>query len=109
MDERWEHWLCPKCGLHALTPKDANVEPWACECATHPSMERHVEPHGFGARVRWQRSRKRMTLRALAKQTGISASHLCDVERDINQPSLKVAVALSQSLQVPIGWLAETE
>lgn len=106
MDERFDHWLCPRCGVHSLTPADAKVEPWHCDCAERPLVARFDVPEGFGPRVRWQRQRRRMSLRELSRRVRVSPSHLSDVERGINEPSLGIAARIAAELRISLNWLA---
>lgn len=61
----------------------------------------------LGARVRAQRARQGVSLRDLAAATGISASHLSAIERDLTHPSVdvlqKTAAALETSVVALLG------
>lgn len=50
---------------------------------------------------RW-RDAKRVTLADLARRVGVSPSHISEIERGINAPSLELAAKLSRETSVPI-------
>lgn len=45
---------------------------------------------------RWRKEHE-IRLAALAEQVGVTASHLSEIERGLNAPSLKLAVRLSEA------------
>lgn len=48
------------------------------------------------------RKQKRLTLEQLAERTGISKTHINDVENNLKEPSLSIMVRLSKALDVQI-------
>ncbi len=48
------------------------------------------------------RQEKGMTIAALSKKSGVSASHLSDVEKSFKSPSLLVMVRVAKALDVNI-------
>lgn len=51
------------------------------------------------------RKRNKLTLVQLAERTGISVSHINDVENGLKEPGLSVLVRLARALDVPITEL----
>ena len=50
---------------------------------------------------------KNMSLQKLAILSGISKTHLSDIERNLKMPSLLVMIKISRALKVPITDLYE--
>lgn len=48
------------------------------------------------------RKQKKLTLEQLAERTGISKTHINDVENNLKEPSLSIMVRLSKALDVQI-------
>lgn len=58
----------------------------------------------FGKRIRERRNGLNLSLRALGKQTGLSASFLAQVERGEANPSIISLQQIANALQVPIFY-----
>ncbi len=56
----------------------------------------------IGARIRAQRSRRGMSLRALAREIGVSPSLISQIETDKSQPSVSTLYAISSALGVGV-------
>ena len=56
----------------------------------------------IGARIRAQRSRQGMSLRALAREIGVSPSLISQIETDKSQPSVSTLYAISSALGVGV-------
>ena len=56
----------------------------------------------IGARIRAQRSRQGMSLRALAREIGVSPSLISQIETDKAQPSVSTLYAISSALGVGV-------
>jgi transcriptional regulator with XRE-family HTH domain len=62
-------------------------------------------PEQVGARLKWLRTQRRITLTALAETTGISKSTLSRLESGQRRPTLELLLALSQTYRVPLDDL----
>ncbi|MEW6623481.1 MAG: XRE family transcriptional regulator [Bacillota bacterium] len=63
----------------------------------------------LGEKIRNIRSEKNMSLRDLADKTGLTASFLSQVERDLTEPSITSLRKIAEALEVPIFFfLLET-
>ena len=51
------------------------------------------------------RKEKKYTLEQLSKKTGISTTHINDIENNVKEPSFSMMVRLSYALDVPLGKL----
>ena len=51
------------------------------------------------------RKEKKYTLEQLSKKTGISTTHIHDIENNVKEPSFSMMVRLSYALDVPLGKL----
>ena len=51
------------------------------------------------------RKEKNYTLEQLSKKTGISTTHINDIENNVKEPSFSMMVRLSYALDVPLGKL----
>lgn len=60
---------------------------------------------GFGERIRLVMHQRRMTQRALAQESGITEAYLCRVMKGMNDPTVKKAVRIAQTLNVSLDWL----
>ena len=70
---------------------------------------RPPSPSGLaGARIRERRRELRLSLQALAVQTGLTPSFISLIERDINSPSLESLRRIADALEVPLFYFAET-
>lgn len=52
-----------------------------------------------------KRREKKLTLAQLSEKTGISTSHINDIENNIKEPSLSMVVRLAKGLDVEISEL----
>lgn len=57
----------------------------------------------LGARIRSIRQQRRQTLEALARQTGLTASFLSQVEREVVSPSVASLQKMAQALGTTVG------
>lgn len=69
--------------------------------ATRNRLERDLQV-AIGREVRSFRTQRRMTVAALAQQTGLSIGMLSKIENGITSPSLSTLQALSQALSAPL-------
>ena len=70
---------------------------------------RPPSPSGLaGARIRERRRELRLSLQALAAQTGLTPSFISLIERDINSPSLESLRRIADALEAPLFYFAET-
>lgn len=60
-----------------------------------------------GLALREQRKRARLSLRALAERTDVSASFLSQVERGVAAPSVNTLVRIARALDLPVGALLD--
>lgn len=103
MHSRFAAYSCPSCGLHVLIPH--GTEPGQCECPSRPGFVRDEPPDSVGGRIRWQRERRRKTLREVATAAGISYAYLCEVENDKKRLGLDRAHRICTVLGVSLDWL----
>ena len=64
-----------------------------------------AEVPAIGERVRAERTRQGLSARALARDVGVSASLISQIETDKSQPSVSTLYAISTALGIPIGEL----
>jgi transcriptional regulator with XRE-family HTH domain len=64
-------------------------------------------PQLIGKRLRKRRKELELTLDELAEKTGLTASFLSLLERDINNPSLDSLRKISEALEVPLFYFSE--
>jgi transcriptional regulator with XRE-family HTH domain len=57
----------------------------------------------LGAKIRYYRERKKVTLNELAKLTGIAASNLSSIELDKSSPTLSTLVKIAAAFGVKVG------
>ncbi len=62
-----------------------------------------------GGRIRTLRSLRSISMRALAKLSGLSANALSMIERGLTSPSVSTLIKLSQALEVPVTSLFREE
>ncbi len=62
----------------------------------------------IGARIREQRTRRGVTLRALARDIGVSASLISQIETDKSQPSVSTLYAITTALGISVEDLFDT-
>ena len=62
-------------------------------------------PDSIGGRMRWQRKRRRKTIREVAGEAGISYAFLCDVENEKKSIGLERAHGVAKALGVSLDWL----
>ncbi|HNX28012.1 MAG TPA: helix-turn-helix transcriptional regulator [Syntrophomonadaceae bacterium] len=58
-----------------------------------------------GARLRFYREERGLSISELGRQAGLSAAHLSEIERSLATPSLKTLEKISQVLDIPTGSL----
>jgi DNA-binding XRE family transcriptional regulator len=63
----------------------------------------------FGSNLRRVRKSARMTLRDLQEKTGVSFTHISDIERGQSRPSLDVAYRLAEAVDTDLLTLIEYE
>jgi transcriptional regulator with XRE-family HTH domain/quercetin dioxygenase-like cupin family protein len=63
----------------------------------------------IGARIRAERQRRGVSVRGLARDIGVSASLISQVENDKNLPSVSTLYAITTALDIPIEDLFEAE
>ncbi|MBS1674261.1 MAG: helix-turn-helix domain-containing protein [Actinobacteria bacterium] len=68
-----------------------------------PSIESALD--AVGARLKWLRAQRGMTLTALSEATGISKSTLSRLETGQRRPSLELLLPLAQAYRVPLDEL----
>lgn len=59
--------------------------------------------------IKKTRNDKNITLSALSKKCGVSASHISDIENNLKMPSLMVMVKIAKALNVSISELYNVE
>ncbi|NMB12297.1 MAG: helix-turn-helix transcriptional regulator, partial [Firmicutes bacterium] len=57
----------------------------------------------LGSQIRTTRNEKGLTLAEVAEATGLTASLLSQVERDITSPSVSTLKKIGDALGVPVG------
>jgi transcriptional regulator with XRE-family HTH domain len=62
------------------------------------------QPAAFGSEVRQMRKARRMTLKDLERDSGVSVSHLSAIERGASKPSMDVIHAIADALSVSPDW-----
>ncbi len=55
--------------------------------------------------LKQKRKEKKLTLEQLSKKTGVSSTHINDIENNLKSPSLLIMVLLSKALDVKITEL----
>lgn len=63
----------------------------------------------LGSRIRTLRQQRRLTLREMSRQTGLSQSFLSQFERNATQASISSLRRISSALGVPLGNLFDTD
>lgn len=56
-------------------------------------------------RIKELRSSKQITQTKLANDVGISRQYLSDLEKGSSEPSVKIALSLSERLEVPVEYI----
>ncbi len=64
---------------------------------------------GLGKRIRWIRSQKRLTLKQLAKATGLTISFLSQVERGTVSPSIDSLRKIAHGFHLSVGALFDEQ
>lgn len=59
----------------------------------------------FGATIRQCRKLRKMTQAQLAKDAGLSVSHLCLLEKDKREPSIGAVESIATALKIPMSIL----
>jgi DNA-binding XRE family transcriptional regulator/quercetin dioxygenase-like cupin family protein len=72
------------------------------------------EPRGaalpaLGARIRSERLRRGVTVRGLAREIGVSASLVSQIETDKSQPSVSTLYAITSALGIPVEDLFDAD
>jgi transcriptional regulator with XRE-family HTH domain len=63
----------------------------------------------IGVRIKDLRTHQRITLKELAKRTGLTTSFLSQLERDLTSPSVSSLEKIAQALNAKIGYFFERE
>lgn len=63
----------------------------------------------IGYRVKDLRNRQRVTLKELAKKTGLTTSFLSQLERDLTSPSISSLERIAEALNTKVGYFFERE
>ena len=63
----------------------------------------------IGDRVRENRKSKKYTLEQLAEASGLTASYISQMERNLTEPSISSLRKIAQVLQVPISSFLEED
>ena len=63
----------------------------------------------LGARIKYLRTRQRITLKRLAESTGLTTSFLSQLERDLTSPSVSSLEKIAKALNVKVGYFFERE
>ncbi len=63
----------------------------------------------IGYRVKDLRNRQRLTLKELAKKTGLTTSFLSQLERDLTSPSVSSLEKIAEALNTKVGYFFERE
>jgi transcriptional regulator with XRE-family HTH domain len=71
--------------------------------------EQHHSPAEVGQRLRVLREERRISLRELSRQSGISVNALSQIERGLTSPSVSTLYKLVDALQVPITAIFRAE
>ncbi|MGF7160875.1 transcriptional regulator with XRE-family HTH domain [Rhodoligotrophos appendicifer] len=58
----------------------------------------------IGAEIRQVRRSKNLTIETIAERIDRSIAHVSKLERGLAEPSLRDLYALSEALEVPVGW-----
>lgn len=76
-----------------------------------PEPSTPADAHGdnVGARIRFRRKAKRMTLRELSEQTGLSTGYLSQIERGQHSPSVSTLQKVVSVLGLQMGDLFTTD
>ena len=61
----------------------------------------------IGGKIKDLRTRQKTTLKELAKRTGLTASFLSQLERDLVLPSVSSLEKLAQALNTNVGYFFE--
>ena len=84
-------------------------KPNAAHKAATPAPDSAPRPPGVsGARIRERRQELHLSLQELAARTGLTASFLSLIERDISDPSLESLRRIAEALEVPFFYFTQT-
>lgn len=61
----------------------------------------------LGMRIRYLRTRKKLSQEDLALEAGINKNYLSDLERGNRNPTVEVLNKIAQALEIPISTLFE--
>ncbi len=59
--------------------------------------------------IKQERKENKITLKQLSKKSGVSKTHISDIENGYKGPSLEVMIKLSKALNVPIQSLYKVQ
>lgn len=68
-------------------------------------MENNLDPRGFGdvgVRLREMRQSRNLSMRALARASGLSTNALSMIERGLTSPSVSTLYKLADALEIPV-------
>ena len=85
----------------------ARSMPQAGEFDARPASQPASAAAESGSALRRHRKRARLSLRALADRTDVSASFLSQVERGVAEPSVSTLVRIARALDVPVAALLD--
>lgn len=83
--------------------------------AAPPDANRNAPPpatgetHFLGTRIRGLRKRRGLTLAELARQSGLTAGYISQLERNLSYPSIPALFNIARSLGVTIQWFFASE
>jgi len=63
-----------------------------------------IDPAQVGIEIRDLRKAKRMTIKELSLETGLSVGHLSEIERGLASPSIKALRDVAEALGATISW-----
>ena len=85
------------------------AKPRAARAAKSSKRAPAPQPPGVaGARIRERRQELHFSLQELAARTGLTASFLSLIERDISDPSLESLRRIAEALEVPFFYFTQT-
>ena len=76
---------------------------------TGPSMTCIVDVEELGRRIRKLRSERRMTLKQVEHVSGLSATHLSEIERGRTSPTIGALTRIARALEKDVAYFVEHE
>lgn len=76
---------------------------------TGPSMTCIVDVEELGRRIRKLRSERRMTLKQVEHVSGLSATHLSEIERGRTSPTIGALTRIARALEKDVAYFVENE